>query len=81
MTTPFLLYSLIGANTDECYGEYTSGKTGKASRFCFLRDWKCPVYKSKLFSIRFLNNPTAIKEELYKNGPVNTGFIVYEDFL
>lgn len=26
-------------------------------------------------------NPTAIKEEIFKNGPVNTGFSVYEDFM
>lgn len=32
-------------------------------------------------SIRWLTNPQAIKEELYKNGPVNTGFVVYEDFM
>ena len=28
-----------------------------------------------------MTNPQAIKEDLYKNGPVNTGFKVYDDFL
>lgn len=26
-------------------------------------------------------NPESIKEEIYKNGPVSTGFDVYEDFM
>lgn len=81
LTNPFIYYSLVGAETDDCYGEYSSGKTGKASRFCFLKKWSCQTYRTKLFSIKWLNNPTVIKEDLIKNGPVNTGFIVYEDFL
>lgn len=28
-----------------------------------------------------MTNPTVIKEEIFKNGPVSTGFIVYEDFM
>lgn len=80
LTTPFIHYSLVGANTDECYGEYVSGKTGKASKFCFLANWRCQRYKADLFSIRWLMNPAAIKKDLMNNGPVNTGFMVYEDF-
>lgn len=80
LTTPFIYYSLVGANTDDCYGEYVSGKTGSASRICFLTKWSCKAYRAKLTSIRWLMNPEAIKEDLYKNGPVNTGFMVYEDF-
>lgn len=81
LTNPFIYYSLLGAQTDECYGEYVSGKTGQASKFCFLKNWKCKSYRTKLTSIRWLTSPAAIKEDLYKNGPVNTGFVVYEDFM
>ncbi len=28
-----------------------------------------------------MTNPDVIKEEIMKNGPVQTGFIVYEDFM
>jgi cathepsin B len=80
LTTPFIYYSLVGANTDECYGEYVSGKTGKSSKFCFLTNWQCESYKADLFSIRWLMNPAAIKADLMANGPVNTGFRVFEDF-
>ena len=27
LTNPMIYYSLIGAQTDSCYGEYVSGKT------------------------------------------------------
>lgn len=57
LTNPFIFYSLVGGNTDDCYGEYTSGKTGKASRFCFLKNWKCKSYRTKLFSLRWLTSP------------------------
>lgn len=80
LTTPFIHYGLVGANTDECYGDYVSGHTGQASKFCFLANWKCQRYKADLFSIRWLMNPAAIKKDLMENGPVNTGFMVYEDF-
>lgn len=81
LTNPMIYYSLIGAQTDSCYGEYVSGRTQKRSKFCFLKNWKCKSYRTKLFSIRWLTSPRAIKEELFKNGPVSTGFSVFEDFL
>lgn len=81
LTTPFIYYSLVGANTDDCYGEYVSGKTGQSSAFCFLTKWQCKAYKADLFSIRWLMDPEAIKEDIYNNGPVNTGFMVYQDFM
>ena len=80
LTTPFLFYSLVGANDEGCYGAYTSGKTGKRDHLCFLHKWGCKRYMTDLFSLRWLTNPQAIKEDLIKNGPVNTGFIVYADF-
>lgn len=80
LTTPFIYYSLVGGNTEDCYGEYVSGKTGASSRFCFLTKFACKAYRAQLTSIRWLMNPEAIKEDIYKNGPVNTGFMVYEDF-
>ena len=81
LTNPFVYYSLVGAETDDCYGEYTSGQTGKRSRFCFLKKWGCKTYRTKLWSIRWHTSTQAIKEEIMKNGPVNTGFTVYEDFM
>lgn len=81
LTTPFLYYAVLGATTDECYGEYNSGKTGQRDQSCFLTKWACPAYRTNLFSIRWLMNPQAIKEEIYQNGPVNTGFMVYDDFM
>lgn len=81
LTTPFIYYSLVGAQDESCFGEYKSGETGKRTGFCFLKKWSCPVVRAKLFSIRWLTSPQAIKEEIFKNGPVNTGFNVYDDFL
>lgn len=80
LTTPFIYYSLVGGNTEDCYGEYVSGKTGARSKTCFLTKWSCKSYRAKLTSIKWLMNPAAIKKDIYTNGPVNTGFSVYEDF-
>ena len=54
LTNPFIFYSIVGAQTDECYGEYTSGQTGSSSRFCFLYNWSCPARRTKLWSIRIM---------------------------
>lgn len=81
LTTPFIYYSLIGAQDESCFGEYKSGETGGRTSFCFLKKWSCPVVRANLMSIKWLTSPQAIKEDLYKNGPVNTGFKVYDDFL
>lgn len=80
LTTPFIFYSLVGGNTEDCYGEYVSGKTGARSKMCFLKKWACKSYRAQLFSIKWLMNPAAIKKDIYENGPVNTGFQVFADF-
>lgn len=38
-------------------------------------------YKIKPLSTKGFRNPTSIKVEILKNGPVETGFSVYEDFM
>ena len=80
LTTPFIHYSLFGANTEDCYGEYTSGTTGMASRFCFLTKWSCKPYYAELRSIKRMSDPQTIKKEIYLNGPVGAGLKLYEDF-
>lgn len=81
LTTPFLYYALVGAQEESCYGPYTSGTTGGRTESCFLKKWQCPVIKANLSSIKWLTTPQAIQEEIQKNGPINTGFKVYDDFL
>lgn len=81
LTTPFIYYALVGAQEESCYGEYNSGNTGDRTEVCFIKKWNCPVTKASINTIRWLTTPQAIKEELYKNGPINTGFKVYKDFL
>ena len=81
LTTPFLFYSLFGAQTDECYGPYVSGDTHKRSRYCFLKKWNCPVRRANILSLRWLITPNMIKAKLMAEGPVSTGFTVYDDFV
>lgn len=80
ISTPFIYYALVGAQEESCYGAYTSGETGDRGEFCLIKKWTCPVFKTDLFSLKWLSSPDAIKEELYRRGPVNAGFMVYRDF-
>lgn len=81
LTNPFLYYATVGAQTEECYGPYTSGKTGGRSRSCIIKDWKCPVRKASITTLRWHTSVDSIKANLVAFGPINTGFTVYEDFM
>lgn len=48
---------------------------------CSDSTMKFTKYRAVAGSSKPLSCPAQIKEELYKNGPVQTGFIVYEDFM
>jgi cathepsin B len=67
-----------GVVSDECF-PYVSGDGTKMPR-C-PDDSKCTIYKAKKGSSKGLTCPTQIKQDLMTNGPVQTGFIVYEDFM
>jgi cathepsin B len=73
-----------GIVADDCY-PYTSGKGQTGS--CSISAGKCATgakgtYK-KYFasSYKSFPNTNAIKEDIVKNGPVETGFTVYQDFM
>jgi cathepsin B len=75
----------FGIVTDECR-PYTSAK-GEVEK-CSLFSHQCKVlgveykkYKSDSFPTIFGANVQKIKESLVKDGPVETGFSVYEDFM
>lgn len=74
---------LRGIVTDECK-PYTSG-TGEVEKCSFFKS-QCRVdgveykkYKAKKFYN--LSSINAIKQSLYENGPVESGFRVYDDFM
>lgn len=74
---------LFGIVTDECK-PYTSGD-GTVAKCNYLK-FSCETegveykkYKAKNFY--FLQSITAIKEDIVKYGPIETGFYVYDDFM
>jgi len=71
--------STTGIVTDACY-PYTSGsgQRGTCKHSCSgSGTWK--KYHSQRYST--FRNVNAIKQELYTNGPIQTGFTVYSDFM
>jgi cathepsin B len=86
---PLAAWSYMSTNglvTDECY-PYTSGE-GVRGECLRTEDEVCPAegvtyenYKIKFTTIRYLALiKTLIKKEIMTNGPVVSGFLVYEDF-
>lgn len=53
---------------------------GKDQTNCINRNVARPLYTIRGI-INLKNDPETIKAEIYKNGPVVTGFVVYDDFL
>lgn len=72
--------SVTGAVSDECF-PYVSGDGSVPScvKTCVNPDVEYKKYKST--SITQPKTILAIKTEIYHNGPVETGFSVYRDFL
>lgn len=73
-----------GIVEDVCF-PYTSGD-GKTLPKCLNNqcvDTKNPFHKFRAVagSSKALTCSAQIKQEIYKNGPVQTGFMVYEDFM
>lgn len=73
-----------GIVADECF-PYQSGD-GQDVPHC--PHGRCTKAQSKYTKYRAINKSSkplscapSIKEEIYKNGPVQTGFMVYEDFM
>jgi cathepsin B len=72
-----------GIVTDECY-PYTSGSGDSGT--CQLEDKKCmnpkvdykKYHASAFYNFKSINE---IKSDIFTNGPVETGFLVYSDFL
>jgi cathepsin B len=71
-------FEKTGVVADECF-PYVSGD-GKNVPQC-PADNKCPLFKAKVGSSKALTCSTSIKQEIMTNGPVQTGFFVYEDFM
>jgi cathepsin B len=72
-----------GIVTDECY-PYTSGK-GDSGR-CLINNGKCvdgktDVAKYHAKNVRGFKSIEEIKKEIFANGPIETGFLVYQDFI
>jgi cathepsin B len=83
LTTSWAYLKFFGIVTDTCK-PYSSGD-GKVE-WCKLLSKKClndnETYKKyHASSFYSLNSIDAIKQNLYSNGPVETGFSVYDDFL
>jgi cathepsin B len=70
-----------GAVTDTCF-PYTSGDGSVPSCATKCVDGSAyKKYKCKSGSVVEATNPTQIKAEIYQNGPMETGFSVYQDFM
>jgi cathepsin B len=72
-----------GIVDDECY-PYTSGK-GDSGK-CTVTNGKCidgktDAIKYKSHKVQQFTSVAAIKSNIIANGPVETGFIVYDDFI
>lgn len=73
--------SIMGVPTEECQ-PYTSGTSGEAwgcSYQCANKSVDNSRFRCKYPWINFTSS--GIKAEIMKNGPVETGFTVYEDFI
>lgn len=69
-----------GIVSDSCF-PYTAGagKAPKCATTCSSGEpWK--KYKCQTGSIVEATTPAQIKAEIFKNGPMETGFTVYQDF-
>ena len=79
MNTPFLFFKETGIVEESCW-PYSSG-SGKVEycRFSCKNGARWKTYKIKAF--RTFPGMVMIKQELFQNGPMNTGFDVYSDFM
>lgn len=77
-------FESTGVVTDECF-PYTSGDGLNVPHCphgaCVDSKTKYVKYRALQGSSKPLTCPLQIKKELLANGPVQTGFIVYEDFM
>jgi cathepsin B len=73
--------TLFGTTTEECvpYQSGETGKTGGCSGKCADSSVSNKRYRCSYPWINYSNN--GIKKEIAKNGPVETAFSVYEDFM
>jgi cathepsin B len=83
LTTSWLFLQWKGLVTDECK-PYTSGDG--TVPWCALTSSKCTaegVEYKKYYAKTHYSPSTieAIKDDIYHNGPVETGFTVYDDFM
>jgi cathepsin B len=72
-----------GIVTDSCF-PYVSGESQVAHCLhgaCMDTSLKFIKYRAMKGSTSPLTCEAQIKEEIYQNGPVQTGFLVYEDFM
>jgi cathepsin B len=71
-----------GIVEDSCY-PYTSGSGTTGT--CKVNGGKCvngtPAKKYKALSFRSYTNVNDIKNDIFTNGPVETGFLIYQDFM
>lgn len=83
LQTSWVYLKFFGIVTDTCK-PYTSGD-GKVE-WCKLLTKQCknenePYKKYHAKNFYSLSSIDAIKQNLYENGPVETGFMVYDDFI
>jgi cathepsin B len=72
-----------GIVDDACF-PYTSGSGSSGS--CKVKNGKCvdgktPALKFKAKNVRGFKTIEDIKRDIFANGPVETGFLVYQDFI
>lgn len=82
LDTEWRFLTETGTTTDSC-NPYRSGG-GYSGFYCDLDMCEdgtpIKIYKAQSDSVVFLGDVESIKAEIYHNGPVETGFIVYSDF-
>jgi len=83
LTSSWLYLRMFGIVSDECK-PYTSGD-GKVHELCTFFNSKCTsngVYKKyKAKNFYYLPTINEIKQNISEKGPIETGFMVYDDFL
>ena len=79
MATTWQFFQNTGLVEEACFPYTSGGGKVEACRTTCVNGAAWKTYKVSSYAP--YTNPTAIKNELYANGPLHTGFIVYSDFM
>jgi len=77
----WLFMGYHGLSPDTCVPYISGNGTSESCPSTCEDGTPIDLFKAKLLSIKTFANPTSIKYEIMKNGPIETGFMVYQDFM